>query len=127
MARSNKLCPDTFLPEVTELKQCLNSIEGLRRSTVRAQCMNVLKNMRAIRCLSTPPAQIVKYSFKSRFRSPEAGSRSKSVSVTVEVFRSEDLENSSFTIFLMMGLNHVHLASRSNLATTIWNSVVVWK
>ena len=33
------------------------------RATVSAQCMNALKNMRAVRCFSAPPAQIVKYSF----------------------------------------------------------------
>ena len=33
------------------------------RATVSAQCMNALKNVRAVRWLSTLPAQIVKHSF----------------------------------------------------------------
>ena len=84
--------------------------------------------MRAIRCLSTPPAQIVKYSLITLWVS-RSRSRSKYVSVSVRVFRAEDLDNilSSSTIILVKILNYFDLANHSNLATASWNSELGWK
>ena len=66
------------------------------RMRASAQCVNPLESMRAVRCSSTPPAQTVEQSFKSRFRSPEAASRSRSEGVSARVFRSEDLKKFFF-------------------------------
>ena len=74
-----QLCPITFLSEITELKQSVNLSElnrkccGAKRQefvpNVRAQCVNALKSMRAVRCLTTPPTVQT-----SPFRSPEFAS-----------------------------------------------------
>ena len=37
-----------------------------------AQCVSVLKNVRAAKCLSTPSTQALRYKIKPRFRFPEA-------------------------------------------------------
>ena len=59
---------------------------------VRSLCEGAEKHARGMVFICTLSAQIVKVLVPtSRFQSPEAGSLSKYVSVSVRVFRSEDL------------------------------------
>ena len=55
------LCQVTFLSEMLWTEKCRGDKEFL--ATLSAQCMNARKNMRAVRCLSTPPGHVLKYSF----------------------------------------------------------------
>ena len=56
------MCPITFLSELTELKSDLECVAEIARNSCRFESAEA-ENMRAVKRLSSPPAQIVKYSF----------------------------------------------------------------
>ena len=79
-------------------------------TSASAQCVNALKNMRVVRCLSTLPLGPWRTRLNHASCLPKLRRCFRYVSVSVRVFRSEHLENvflSSFTILLMTNLELV--------------------